>query len=75
LTVALLFAESALAGSKCCTNTISRDVAVIGGGASGSHAAVWLRDHEKSVVVIEKADQLVSIDYLDLHLGVVELNG
>ncbi|KAH8170188.1 NAD(P)-binding rossmann-like domain-containing protein [Sarocladium implicatum] len=58
LTVALLFAESALAGSKCCTNTISRDVAVIGGGASGSHAAVWLRDHEKSVVVIEKADQL-----------------
>ena len=59
LVAALLFAERAVAGSKCCEETISRDVAVIGGGASGSHAAVWLRDHDKSVVVIEKADQLV----------------
>ncbi|CAI4214329.1 unnamed protein product [Parascedosporium putredinis] len=38
--------------------TISRDVAVIGGGAAGAHAAVWLRDHDKSVVVVEKASQL-----------------
>lgn len=47
-----------LAASKCCRTTISRDVAVIGGGAAGAHAAVWLRDHDKSVVVVEKASQL-----------------
>ncbi|KAL2205544.1 FAD dependent oxidoreductase [Sarocladium strictum] len=55
---AVVLAQGALAGSKCCTSTISRDVVVIGGGASGSHAAVWLRDHDKSVVVVEKASQL-----------------
>lgn len=53
-----LFAQKSLAGSRCCTSSISRDVAVIGGGAAGSHAAVWLRDHDKSVIVIEKAAQL-----------------
>lgn len=40
--------------------TIYRDVVVVGGGASGSHAAVWLRDHGASVAVVEKASQLVS---------------
>ncbi len=46
---------------KCetCSQTISRDVVVIGGGASGSHAAVWIRDAGHSVVVVEKASQLV----------------
>ncbi|GAB1310501.1 Beta-cyclopiazonate dehydrogenase [Madurella fahalii] len=38
--------------------TISRDVVVVGGGASGAHAAVWLRDNGHSVVVVEKAGQL-----------------
>ncbi|KAL2197733.1 fumarate reductase/succinate dehydrogenase flavoprotein-like protein [Corynascus similis CBS 632.67] len=41
-----------------CSKTLVRDVAIIGGGASGAHAAVWLRDHGYSVVVVEKADQL-----------------
>lgn len=41
------------------TNSISRDVVIVGGGASGAHAAVWLRDHGKSVVVVEKRDTLV----------------
>jgi len=42
------------------TDIILRDVAIIGGGASGSHAAVILKqDHGKSVVVIEKQDHLV----------------
>ncbi len=47
---------------KCseCSRTITRDVVVVGGGASGAHAAVWLRDNGKSVVVVEKASQLVS---------------
>lgn len=53
----LLLLEGAIAAS-CCANTITRDVAVIGGGASGAHAAVWLRDNGNSVVLVEKADHL-----------------
>jgi ribulose 1,5-bisphosphate synthetase/thiazole synthase len=41
------------------TVSITRDVVVVGGGASGAHAAVWLRDHGKSVAVIEKRDVVV----------------
>lgn len=56
-----LAATVAGASLKChCDQTITRDVAVVGGGASGAHAAVWLRDNGQSVVVVEKADQLVS---------------
>jgi flavin-dependent dehydrogenase len=33
---------------------------IIGGGASGSHAAVWLRDQGKTVAVVEKREVLVS---------------
>jgi heterodisulfide reductase subunit A-like polyferredoxin len=53
---------AAAATLKCrdCTKTVTRDVVVVGGGASGAHAAVWLRDNGNSVVVVEKADQLVS---------------
>lgn len=58
-----LLAQNSVAGSICCTSSINRDIAVIGGGAAGSHAAVWLRDHDTSVVVIEKASQLVSNKY------------
>lgn len=40
---------------------IERDVAIIGGGASGTYAAVRLReDHNVSIVVVEKEDHLVS---------------
>jgi ribulose 1,5-bisphosphate synthetase/thiazole synthase len=43
------------------TNVIHRDVAIIGGGASGAHAAVRLReDFKKSVVVVERQGILVS---------------
>jgi hypothetical protein len=39
---------------------IAKDVAVIGGGASGAHAAIILRDdYHKSVVLVEKDFQLV----------------
>jgi len=39
---------------------VNRDVAILGGGGSGAHAAVLLKqDHMKSVVVIEKQDHLV----------------
>jgi ribulose 1,5-bisphosphate synthetase/thiazole synthase len=41
-------------------NTIQKDVVIIGGGASGAHAAVRLReDFGKSVVVVEKQSILV----------------
>lgn len=40
---------------------ITRDVAIIGGGASGTYAAVRLpEDLNTSVVVIEAVDRLVS---------------
>lgn len=41
---------------------INRDVVIVGGGASGAHAAVKLRDMGKSVVLVEKRDKLVSED-------------
>lgn len=39
---------------QCKDKTIIRDVAIIGGGASGTFSAVRLRDQGKSVVLIEK---------------------
>jgi hypothetical protein len=43
-------------------SVIERDVAILGGGASGSYAAVRLReDFGRSVVVIEPKDHLVRI--------------
>ncbi|KAK1761570.1 hypothetical protein QBC47DRAFT_429165 [Echria macrotheca] len=50
---------SLLAPLATAANTIERDVAIIGGGASGSYAAIRLReDYNLSVVVIEKATML-----------------
>lgn len=43
------------------TNIITRDVVIVGGGASGAHAAVRLRDMGKTVVVVERRSQLVSL--------------
>lgn len=59
LTVGLATGAAAASCTRC-SQSIQRDVAVIGGGAAGAHAAVWLRDHDHSVVVVEKASQLVS---------------
>lgn len=60
LAAALLLRGAAAASTNltCGCRSISRDVVVIGGGASGSNAAVWLRDHGQSVVVVEKNSQL-----------------
>ena len=39
---------------------VKKDVAILGGGASGAHAAVHLReDHGQSVIVVEKQENLV----------------
>ena len=50
------------------TRTITKDIAIVGGGAGGAHAAVRLReDFGKSVVVIEKQGRLVGIT-LNRHI-------
>lgn len=40
---------------------ITKDVAVIGGGASGTYAAIRLKDKGKTVALIEQKNHLVSI--------------
>ncbi|KAI0419354.1 hypothetical protein F5X98DRAFT_334865 [Xylaria grammica] len=39
-------------------DVIMRDVAIIGGGSSGTHAAIRLKDHNQTVVVIERDGEL-----------------
>jgi heterodisulfide reductase subunit A-like polyferredoxin len=48
--------------------TLQVDVAIIGGGASGSYAAVALKDQGKSVAIIEKNNHLVGGNPLGLLL-------
>lgn len=60
----LLAAASVAAGSWI-PEIITRDVAIIGGGASGSYAAIRLKeDFNQSIVVIEKADRMVCNHHL-----------
>jgi ribulose 1,5-bisphosphate synthetase/thiazole synthase len=67
LLAASYFIQTAAAG---CTRVITKDVAIIGGGASGAHAAVRLReDFGKSVVVVEKADRLVNFHSYNFSLS------
>ena len=43
-------------------DTIVKDVAIVGGGASGTYAAVRLReDYNKSVIVVETQNRLVGL--------------
>jgi len=47
----------------------TRDVAIIGGGASGTYAAVRLReDYNVSIVVVEAQDHLVCFGHLASNL-------
>lgn len=39
-------------------DVIYRDVAIVGGGAAGTYTAVHLKDHGKTVILIEKKDKL-----------------
>ncbi|KAH6623219.1 hypothetical protein F5144DRAFT_615060 [Chaetomium tenue] len=51
---------------------VERDVCVIGGGASGVHAAVSLKDKGKTVVVVERLNRLGgnTLTYLDPATGI-----
>lgn len=57
LCAALVFGSGIAASNG--TEIITRDVVIVGGGASGAHAAVRLSDMGKTVVVVEKQGQLV----------------
>ncbi|KAK2035781.1 amine oxidase [Colletotrichum somersetense] len=62
--LAVFFGISSLAASKSIssgnyTTILERDVVILGGGASGAHAAVRLReDFNKSIVIVEKQNRL-----------------
>ncbi|KAK8102256.1 hypothetical protein PG984_015402 [Apiospora sp. TS-2023a] len=56
--LATSFVAEAAAGLCAKGDNVERDVVVIGGGAAGAHAAVWLRDHGKTVALVEKQDTL-----------------
>ncbi|KAI1085459.1 FAD/NAD(P)-binding domain-containing protein [Whalleya microplaca] len=63
LSSSLCLAVSALAqefntASYAAGDVIKRDVAIIGGGATGTYAAINLRDAGKSVVMIERKGEL-----------------
>lgn len=57
-----VFLCAALAGAGAYAQADEVDVLVVGGGATGAYAAVRLReDYNKTVLVVEKANRLVSI--------------
>ena len=58
--LATVLVKEVAAGPCGQADSAERDVVVIGGGAAGAHAAVWLRDHGKTVALVEKQDTLVS---------------
>ncbi|KAI0010258.1 FAD/NAD(P)-binding domain-containing protein [Xylariaceae sp. FL0662B] len=57
LAVSVLAQEFDIA-SYAAKDVITRDVAIIGGGATGTYAAINLRDAGKSVVVVERKGEL-----------------
>lgn len=60
----LLAAATAVSGTWL-PDVVTRDVAIIGGGASGAYAAIRLKeDFKKSIVLVEKADHLVIMDHV-----------
>jgi ribulose 1,5-bisphosphate synthetase/thiazole synthase len=55
-------ATNAIREGSTASRIIYSDVVILGGGASGAHAAVRLRqDFNKTVVVVEKNNKLVRI--------------
>lgn len=57
-----LLSVAAAAVPDTATEVINRDVVIVGGGASGAHAAVKLRDMGKTIVLVEKGETLVRQD-------------
>jgi heterodisulfide reductase subunit A-like polyferredoxin len=58
----LYFSHSTVAKSPGSYEVVKKDVLIVGGGASGAHAAVRLRDHYGlNIALVEKQDILVRI--------------
>jgi len=58
----LYFSLSTVAKSPGSYEVVKKDVLIVGGGASGAHAAVRLRDdYGLNVALVEKQDILVRI--------------
>lgn len=56
-----VFLYAAMAGAGAYAQADEVDVLIVGGGATGAYAAVRLReDFNKTVLVVEKANRLVS---------------
>lgn len=56
----LCLAATAATSAHQTPKHVSKDVAIIGGGAAGAYAAVRLRDdYGKSIALVEKEDHLV----------------
>lgn len=60
----LLAAATAVSATSWLPDIVTRDVAIIGGGASGAYAAIRLKeDFKKSIVLVEKAGRLVIMQH------------
>lgn len=59
--VASVFAHTIHESQFKPTDIVTKDVAIVGGGASGTYAAIRLKDKGKTVALIEQKDHLVSI--------------
>ena len=60
LVVGLVAGNALPLPEDACENSISVNVAVVGGGASGAYAAVRLKeDFNQTIVLIEKQEKLV----------------
>ncbi|PIG79916.1 FAD dependent oxidoreductase [Aspergillus arachidicola] len=58
LTIALVNAQQPSEEDFSPEDTITRDVCILGGGATGTYAAIRLKDMNQSIVVIERNDRL-----------------
>ncbi|OGM48436.1 FAD dependent oxidoreductase [Aspergillus bombycis] len=58
LLIALVHAQSPSEEEFTPEDTITRDVCILGGGATGAYAAIRLKDMNKSIVVVERNEQL-----------------
>ncbi|KAK8005629.1 hypothetical protein PG990_011666 [Apiospora arundinis] len=58
ISIVNLFAKTAICEGSHSSAVLKADVAIIGGGAGGAHAALRLKDMGKSIVLIEQEDIL-----------------
>lgn len=71
----IVFLCVALAGAGASAQADEVDVLIVGGGATGAYAAVRIReDFNKTVLVVEKADRMVSIFFISWAVTMPHFN-